>query len=87
MREKNLVEEMHTLNKMMQNPSNEIYKTSSSWDKHPNPPNNKNIEIMIKEILNYIIKMDAKLTNIETTFSDVNSKKRKSKSFWDNFLL
>jgi hypothetical protein len=84
-RGKNLIEEMNALNQRMQNPSNEIYKISSSWDKYPNAQNNKNIEIMIKEMMNYIIKMDAALTKIETALSENKSEtKRETKSFWDS---
>ena len=96
----NIVEEMNTLNQRIQNPSNEIYKISSSWDKHPNDQNNKNIEIMIKEMMNYMIKMDNTLTKmdtaltktdivltkIETAFSK-SENKRETKSFWNNFRL
>lgn len=97
---RNIIEEINALNQQMQNPSNEIYKVSSSWDKHPNAQNNKNIEVMIKEIMNYVIKMDATLTKmdtvltkmdvtltkIETAFSNNKKQnKREIKSFWDNF--
>lgn len=92
---RNIIEEMNALNQRMQNPSNEIYKISSSWDQHPNAQNNKNIEIMMKEMMNYIIKMDntltrmdTALTKIETALSNNNSEnKRETKSFWDNFHL
>lgn len=82
-RGENIIEEMNALNQRMQNPSNEIYKISSSWDKYPNAQNNKNIEIMIKEMMNYIIKMDTALTKIEAALSNVKSEsKRETKSFW-----
>ncbi len=85
----NIVEEMNALNQRMQNPSNEIYKISSSWDKQQNTQSNKNIEVMVKEMMNHIIKMDADLTkmntvltNIETSLSNNKStNKREAKAF------
>ena len=55
--------------------------------------NNKNIEIMIKEMMNYIIKMDNTLTKMDTAFTKIEAafssheikSKRETKSFWDNF--
>ena len=78
---RNIIEEINALNQQMQNSSNEIYKVSSSWDKQPNAQNNKNIEVMIKEIMNYVIKMDTTLTRIDTTLTKIeaafsNNKKR-----------
>lgn len=70
---RNIIEEMNALNQRMQNPSNEIYKASSLWDKHPNAPNNKNIEIIIKEMMNYIIKMDNTLTKMETALTKMDT--------------
>jgi hypothetical protein len=92
---RNIIEEINALNQQMQNSSNEIYKVSSSWDKQPNAQNNKNIEVMIKEIMNYVIKMDTTLTRIDTTLTKIeaafsNNKKRNKceiKSFWDNLHL
>ena len=85
---RNIIEEMNALNQRIQNPSNEIYKVSSSWDNHANAQNNKNIEIMIKEMMNYIIKMDTALTKIEIALSQNKSEnKRETRSFWDNFHL
>lgn len=79
---------MNALNQRMQYPSNEIYKISSSWDSHLNAQNNKNIEIMIKEILNYIIKMDTALTKIEISLSQNKSEnKRGTRSFWGSSRL
>lgn len=94
----NIIEQMNALNRRMQNPSNDIYKKSASWDQQ-NTQNNKNIEIMLKEMMHYITKIDAALTktdtaltNIETALSEIkNTKNIKSegkggtKSFWDNF--
>jgi len=99
---RNIIEEINALNQRMQNPSNEIYKISSSWDKQPNAQYNKNSEIMIKEMINYIIKMDAVLTRIDIALTEANTslskietalsdskdeKRRETKSFWDNFHL
>ena len=99
---RNIIEEMNALNQRMQNSSNEIYKVSSSWDKLPNTQNNRNIEIMIKEMMNYIIKIDNTLTKIDNTLTKTdralvkietalsNNKsenKRDIKSLWDNFHL
>ncbi len=68
-REINIIEEMRALNQKMQEPDNGIFKVSSSWDKHSNVTNNKNIEIMMKEIMNYMIKIDTTLTKIEAILS------------------
>lgn len=85
-RRQNFIEEINTLNQQMQNSSSEIYKISSSWDKNPNAQNNKNIEITIKEVLNYLIKIDATLIKIESALTNNKSEnKRETKSFWDNF--
>lgn len=90
---RNIIEEMNALNQRMQNTSNEIYKISSSWDKHSDAPNNKNVEIMMKEMMNYMIKMSDALTKMEASFTKMETafennsaeNKREAKSFWDNF--
>ncbi|MEA4823323.1 MAG: hypothetical protein VB111_04325 [Clostridiaceae bacterium] len=69
---RNIIEEMNALNQRMQNPSNEIYKISSSWDKHSNAQS-KNIEIIVKEMMNYIIKMDKTLTKMDTALTKMDT--------------
>lgn len=70
---RNIIEEINALNQQMQNPSNEIYKVSSSWDKQPNAENNKNIEVMIKEIMNCVIKMDTTLTKMDAVLTKMDT--------------
>jgi len=76
----NIVEEMKALNQRMMNPSNEIYKISSSWDKQQNTQINKNIEVMIKEMMNHIIKMDADLTKMNTVLTNIETSLSNNKS-------
>ncbi|GAB1477074.1 hypothetical protein MASR2M70_19100 [Bacillota bacterium] len=76
----NIVEEMNALNHRMQNPSNGIYKISSSWDKQQNAQSNKNTEVMVREMMNYLIKMDADLTKMNTVLTNIESSLSNSKS-------
>jgi hypothetical protein len=64
LQKKNIIEEMNALNQLMQNPANEVYKISSSWDKRSNGQNYKNMEMAIQEIASRVANIDATLNKM-----------------------
>lgn len=61
----NIIEEMIQLEQQMKDPNNKTFKKTTYWNQLNNTVNNEENENLLKEIIDRLIRIENKLTNIE----------------------
>ncbi|MDW5300179.1 MAG: hypothetical protein SA378_08595 [Sedimentibacter sp.] len=64
-RQNNVIDEIRKLEQQVKDSNSQTFKKSTYWNQLNKPVNNEKSENLLKEIVDYLARIEAKLTNIE----------------------
>lgn len=63
---RNILEEINNLERIMRDPANQTFKKSTYWNQLNNNQDNLSQDSILKEIIDCLLRIESKITQIET---------------------